>query len=108
MSDFREEEKLGKVYDAQITRRLMKYLWPYRWMVVVAMLMTLLIWCEPSSHCRSSLSPWLALSISAGSRSRGATRTVHGEDTAETVYATATIEQLAWWSRALRRAARCA
>src|SRR5580693_6429169 len=40
MSDFREEEKLGKVYDAQITRRLMKYLWPYRWMVVVAMLMT--------------------------------------------------------------------
>ena len=34
MSDFREEEKLGKLYDTQITRRLMKYLWPYRWLVV--------------------------------------------------------------------------
>jgi ATP-binding cassette subfamily B multidrug efflux pump len=41
MSDFREEEKLGKLYDTQITRRLMKYLWPYRWMVVVAVSMTL-------------------------------------------------------------------
>jgi ATP-binding cassette, subfamily B, multidrug efflux pump len=41
MSDFREEEKLGKLYDAQITRRLMKYLLPYRWQVVVAVSMTL-------------------------------------------------------------------
>jgi ATP-binding cassette subfamily B multidrug efflux pump len=41
MSDFREEEKLGKLYDTQITRRLTKYLWPYRWMVVVAVVMTL-------------------------------------------------------------------
>jgi ATP-binding cassette subfamily B protein len=41
MSDFREEEKLGKLYDTQITRRLMKYLWPYRWQVVVAVSMTL-------------------------------------------------------------------
>ena len=31
MSDFREEEKLGKLYDTQLTRRLMKYLRPYRW-----------------------------------------------------------------------------
>ncbi len=28
MSDFREEEKLGKLYDSQITRRLMQYLRP--------------------------------------------------------------------------------
>jgi ATP-binding cassette, subfamily B, multidrug efflux pump len=41
MSDFREEEKLGKLYDTQITRRLMKYLMPYRWQVVVAVSMTL-------------------------------------------------------------------
>jgi ATP-binding cassette subfamily B protein len=41
MSDFREEEKLGKLYDTQITRRLMKYLLPYRWMVVVAVSMSL-------------------------------------------------------------------
>ena len=33
MSDFREEEKLGKLYDTQLTRRLMKYLRPYRWQV---------------------------------------------------------------------------
>jgi ATP-binding cassette subfamily B multidrug efflux pump len=30
MSDFREEEKLGKVYDTQLTRRLLKYLRPYK------------------------------------------------------------------------------
>jgi len=41
MSDFREEEKLGKFYDTQITRRLVKYLWPYRWQVVIAVSMTL-------------------------------------------------------------------
>jgi ATP-binding cassette subfamily B protein len=40
MSDFREEEKLGKIYDTQITRRLMKYMWPYRWQVVLALSMT--------------------------------------------------------------------
>ena len=26
MSDFREEEKLGKLYDTRLTHRLMKYL----------------------------------------------------------------------------------
>src|SRR5579862_4105336 len=36
MSDFREEEKLGKLYDSALTRRLMKYLRPYRWHVVAA------------------------------------------------------------------------
>ena len=36
MSDFREEEKLGKLYDTHLTRRLMKYLRPYRWQVVAA------------------------------------------------------------------------
>src|SRR5271154_2402300 len=40
MSDFREEEKLGKLYDSRITRRLLQYLWPYRWQVVVALFMT--------------------------------------------------------------------
>jgi ATP-binding cassette, subfamily B, multidrug efflux pump len=41
MSDFREEEKLGKLYDTQLTRRLFKYLSPYRWMVVLAVSMSL-------------------------------------------------------------------
>jgi len=41
MSDFREEEKLGKLYDTQLTRRLIKYLRPYRWYVALAVSITL-------------------------------------------------------------------
>jgi len=41
MSDFREEEKLGKLYDSQLTRRLMQYLRPYRLQVIVAVSFTL-------------------------------------------------------------------
>jgi ATP-binding cassette, subfamily B, multidrug efflux pump len=41
MSDFREEEKLGKLYDSQITRRLLKYMRPYRWHVALAVSITL-------------------------------------------------------------------
>jgi ATP-binding cassette subfamily B multidrug efflux pump len=41
MSDFREEEKLGKLYDSQLTRRLIKYLHPYRWRVFLAISLTL-------------------------------------------------------------------
>src|SRR5271166_2013826 len=41
MSDFREEEKLGKLYDSQLTRRLMQYLRPYRWHVIAALSITL-------------------------------------------------------------------
>ncbi|HVB57327.1 MAG TPA: ABC transporter ATP-binding protein, partial [Candidatus Acidoferrales bacterium] len=41
MSDFREEEKLGKIYDSHLTRRLLKYLRPYRGWVWLALSMTL-------------------------------------------------------------------
>ena len=41
MSDFREEEKIGKVYDTRLTRRMMKYLRPYRWQVVGAVSLSL-------------------------------------------------------------------
>ncbi|HEV3255222.1 MAG TPA: ABC transporter ATP-binding protein [Candidatus Acidoferrales bacterium] len=41
MSDFREEEKLGKLYDTLLTRRLLGYLRPYRWYVAVAVSITL-------------------------------------------------------------------
>ncbi len=41
MSDFREEEKLGKFYDSQLTRRLLKYLHPYRWQVALALSITI-------------------------------------------------------------------
>ena len=43
MSDFREEEKLGKLYDSRLTKRLMKYLRPYRWKVVIAVSLTLAV-----------------------------------------------------------------
>jgi ATP-binding cassette, subfamily B, multidrug efflux pump len=41
MSDFREEEKLGKMYDTHLTRRIVKYLRPYRWHVAAAVSMSL-------------------------------------------------------------------
>ena len=41
MSDFREEEALGKVYDSRLARRLFRYLRPYRRLVAIAALLTL-------------------------------------------------------------------
>jgi ATP-binding cassette subfamily B protein len=43
MSDFREEEKIGKVYDSQLVWRLVGYLRPYRWSVIVALVLTTLV-----------------------------------------------------------------
>ncbi len=43
MSDFREEEALGKAYDSQLLRRLITYLRPYKWIVVFAVVLTLLV-----------------------------------------------------------------
>jgi ATP-binding cassette subfamily B protein len=43
MSDFREEEALGKAYDAQLLRRLITYLRPYKGSVVSAVVLTLLV-----------------------------------------------------------------
>jgi ATP-binding cassette subfamily B protein len=43
MSDFREEEKIGKVYDAQLTRRLLGYLRPYRRSVIAALALTIAV-----------------------------------------------------------------
>ncbi len=39
----REEKKLGESNGAQVTRRLLQYLRPYRWQVVLALVMTLAI-----------------------------------------------------------------
>jgi ATP-binding cassette subfamily B multidrug efflux pump len=41
MSDFREEEKLGQVYDSRLVRRLFGYLRPYRKWVIIAGLCTI-------------------------------------------------------------------
>jgi ATP-binding cassette, subfamily B, multidrug efflux pump len=43
MSDFREEEALGKAYDSQLLRRLLTYLRPYKWSVVFAVFLTVLV-----------------------------------------------------------------
>ena len=41
--DFRDEESLGKVYDARLMRRLLRYLAPYRWVAFSAVLLLLLL-----------------------------------------------------------------
>jgi ATP-binding cassette subfamily B multidrug efflux pump len=38
-----EEEALGKAYDAQLMRRLLRYLQPYRWKVVLGVLILLVV-----------------------------------------------------------------
>jgi ATP-binding cassette, subfamily B, multidrug efflux pump len=43
MSDQREEEALGKIYDSHLTRRLLGYLRPYRWQVFFALALTLAV-----------------------------------------------------------------
>jgi ATP-binding cassette subfamily B multidrug efflux pump len=43
MSDFREEEKLGKAYDSHLTRRLIGYMKPYKAQVWLALLLTLVV-----------------------------------------------------------------
>jgi len=43
MSDFHEEEALGKAYDARLARRLIHYLRPYKWQVLLALALTLAI-----------------------------------------------------------------
>jgi ATP-binding cassette subfamily B multidrug efflux pump len=43
MSDHREEEALGKVYDTHLTRRLLRYMRPYRWAVGFALAMSVAV-----------------------------------------------------------------
>jgi len=48
-----EEEALGKAYDARLMRRLLRYLRPYWWQVVVAILLLML------SSATQIVGPWL-------------------------------------------------
>ncbi|MGB7025360.1 MAG: ABC transporter ATP-binding protein [Candidatus Acidiferrales bacterium] len=43
MSTHHEEEKLGRIYDAELTRRLLRYLKPYKWRVFLAMGLTIVV-----------------------------------------------------------------
>ncbi len=38
-----EEEILGKAYDSRLMRRLVKYLQPYKWKVVLAIAITVIV-----------------------------------------------------------------
>jgi hypothetical protein len=37
MSNLHEEEALGKAYDSRLMRRLLQYMSPYKWWVVLAL-----------------------------------------------------------------------
>jgi ATP-binding cassette, subfamily B, multidrug efflux pump len=43
MSAHQEEEKLGRIYDSQLTWRLLKYLKPYKWRVFAALGLTMVV-----------------------------------------------------------------
>ncbi len=43
MSDMHEEEALGKAYDSHLMRRLLAYMKPYHWSVVLAMSMVAIV-----------------------------------------------------------------
>lgn len=40
--DYREEEKLGRGYDSELMKRLLKYLKPYKWYLVIATILLLI------------------------------------------------------------------
>ena len=37
MSTIHEEEALGKAYDSRLMKRLLRYMTPYRWRVILAL-----------------------------------------------------------------------
>lgn len=39
MNSFHEEESLGKIYDHRLARRLLRYLRPYRWIVILSVVL---------------------------------------------------------------------
>ena len=43
MTDIREEEALGKIYDTRLTHRLMQYLRPHGWWVFFALVLAVAV-----------------------------------------------------------------
>ena len=43
MSNLHEEEALGKAYDSRLMRRLLQYMKPYKWRVVLALIMVAIV-----------------------------------------------------------------
>ena len=50
---FHEEDALGKAYDARLMKRLLRYLWPYRWQVALAIAVLML------AAATAIVGPWL-------------------------------------------------
>ena len=40
--NFHEEEVLGKAYDSRLMKRLLSYLKPYRWLVIVSVIVLII------------------------------------------------------------------
>ena len=56
MASNQEEEVLGKAYDGRLMRRLLTYLRPYKWHVVIALAAIILksgwtCWALPDKSC---------------------------------------------------------
>jgi len=43
MSNIHEEEALGKAYDSRLMKRLLQYMSPYKWQVMVALALVLVV-----------------------------------------------------------------
>ena len=43
MNNYHEEEVLGKAYDGLLAKRLIGYLYPYRWIVTTSVLLLLVV-----------------------------------------------------------------
>ncbi len=42
MTDHHDEEVLGKAYDSRLMRRLLTYLWPYKWRAFISLVLTII------------------------------------------------------------------
>ena len=66
-----EEEVLGKAYDGKLMKRLLIYLRPYKWYVVLGILLTWSITALASKRLRDrGHSPWWAVVCSRDSIQR--------------------------------------
>ena len=57
MTDFHEEDALGKAYDARLMRRLLRYLKPYRWHVALALVILLF------GSAMAVVGPWITARV---------------------------------------------
>ena len=74
MSNAHEEEALGKAYDSRLMRRLMEYMRPYKWRVILALALTLAVTpleLAPPKLFQVAIDRYLTPAISADHQSGG-------------------------------------